>query len=92
MPEILREHWKFLLYAYIAITVVGGMPSPQPTGPTSSWLYKWAFGSLHAVAAGVPRIVYTLFPQYVKFLPGNGMTAPPTADAAKPQDTGGTKQ
>lgn len=84
MPEIFREHWRALLIAWLVFNGVQTMPSPQDTGPTSTWGYKWAFALLHTIAAGVPRIVYTMLPQFVKFLPFNGQTqAPP--DDKKPQ-------
>jgi hypothetical protein len=84
MQELLHEHWRFLIGAYIAINIVGGMPSPGNSGPTSSWGYKWAFASLHTIAAGIPRIIYTMLPQFAKFLPGNGN---PTADSGAPTST-----
>lgn len=86
MPEILREHWKILLMGWFIANGIQTMPSPAETGPTSSALYKWAFAFLHTAAAGVPRIVYTLLPQFVKFLPFNGQTQPPPPDEKKPQN------
>lgn len=87
MPEILREHWRALLAAYIIANFIQTMPSPAEKGATSSTLYKWVFAFLHALAAGVPRIVYTMLPQFVKFLPFNGSTqlSAAPADDKKPQ-------
>lgn len=86
MPEILREHWKALLIAWFLMNGIQTMPSPADKGPTSSAFYKWLFAFLHTSAAAVPRVIYTIFPQFVKFLPFNGATQPPTQDASqKPQ-------
>jgi hypothetical protein len=84
MPEIIREHWKILLLGYVLATFIQTMPSPADKGPTSSWLYKWVFSFLHVGAAGIPRIIYTIFPQFVKFLPFNGQTQP-QADPPTPK-------
>lgn len=78
MPEILREHWRAILLAWFVMNGIQTMPSPTDKGPTSSALYKWLFGFLHISAAAVPRIIYTLFPQLVKYLPFNGQTQPPS--------------
>ena len=61
---------------YLGANVVQTMPSPAETGPTSSWWYKWVFALLHTVGAGLPRVIYTVFPPWVKFLPFNGATQP----------------
>lgn len=85
MPEILREHWRALLAAWFVFNAIQTMPSPTEKGPTSTVLYKWVFGLLHATAAAGPRVIYTLFPQLVKFLPFNGATqAPPPAPPVDP--------
>lgn len=80
MPEILREHWRILLIGYVAANLVQTMPSPAETGWTSSPVYKWTFALLHALAAGIPRIVFTMFPQFAKFMPGNGVNTPPEGE------------
>jgi hypothetical protein len=85
MPEIVREHWRILLIGWFVANAVQTMPSPAENGPTSSPLYKWVFAFLHAIAAGVPRIIYTMLPQLVKFLPFNGQTQPPPDDPQKPR-------
>jgi len=89
MPEIVREHWRALALLYLFVTAVGTMPSPSDSGPTSTPAYKWLFGFLHSIAAGVPRIIYTLLPQLIKFLPFNGQTQPgpavmPSQEEKKP--------
>ncbi len=84
MQELLREHWRFLVAAYVTIAVVSGMPSPGNSGPTSTWAYKWAFTSLHAILGLIPRIICTMFPQFAGFLPGNGNL---TADSGAPTPT-----
>lgn len=90
MPEILREHWRALLIAWFVMNGIQTMPSPTDKGQFSSALYKWAFGFLHASAAAVPRVIYTLFPQFVKFLPFNGQTQPPPPADPPAPSPGGT--
>jgi hypothetical protein len=85
MPEIIREHWRILLIAYVASNAIQTMPTPGEKGPTSGPLYKWLFGFLHTSAAAIPRIIYTLFPQFVKYLPFNGQTQAPPVDPNNPQ-------
>jgi hypothetical protein len=74
--ESILSHWKSLIAIWVGINVIMSMPSPAATGPTSHWIYKWAFGALHSIAGGVPRIVATMFPQYSKFIPGTNGGAP----------------
>jgi hypothetical protein len=70
IPEIFREHWLFLLLSWLAFNVISAMPSPAPTGASSSWGYKWAFAIAQTIKGSVPRIVATLFPAAANYLPG----------------------
>lgn len=64
------RHWKLLLAAYCAVTAINTMPTPNGSGPTGTWWYKWLFGMTHAAIAGLPRIIVSFFPALARFLPG----------------------
>jgi len=60
--------------------LVSTMPTPRPN---SNQFYEWAFGLLHAIGAGLPRIIATFAPQYAKFVGAGAVLeqkaiAPPT--------------
>lgn len=80
--ENIFSHWRSLIALWLLICAVNGMPSP--TDKSSPW-YKWLFGFTHLATAGVPRVIATLFPQFAKYLPGNGNSTPPAPDSPKPQ-------
>lgn len=70
---MLAHHWKAAVVLWLIICAVNGMPSPNGTGPTSTWWYKWMFGATHLATAGVPRVIATMFPQFSKLLPGSSV-------------------
>jgi hypothetical protein len=72
MLDLLINHWKALAALWFIICAVNYMPTPGSGGWTSNFLYKWAFGTTHAFVGLIPRIIMALWPQYAKFLPGNG--------------------
>lgn len=78
MPEIFREHWKFLLIAWLSFNVISSMPTPAATGGTSTWGYKWAFAVAQTLKGSIPRIAATMFPQAKQIV----QDAQPTADTA----------
>jgi hypothetical protein len=45
---------------YVGITAIGTMPTPSDK---SGGFYRWAFSFLHAIGAGVPRLVSVMAPQ-----------------------------
>jgi hypothetical protein len=47
---------------WFAVQVAAGMPTPNGTGPTSSWWYRWLFNIAHSVT-NLPRLLATTFPQ-----------------------------
>ena len=89
MPELLREHWLFLVCAYGTVAVVTTMPRPGKDGAPSHWLYTWVWTALRTLIGALPRLVAAFFPQYMKFLPGNGAPGP---EAPAAPTNGGTKQ
>lgn len=86
MHELIHEHWRILLAGYVVANMIETMPSPAETGPTSTALYKWIFACLHTLSAGIPRIIFTMFPQFAKFLPGNADAAAVAEDKKADQD------
>ena len=48
-----------LISAYVFVTAVGTMPTPDTS---SGKFYKWAFGFLNGLAAGLPRVAATMAP------------------------------
>jgi hypothetical protein len=72
VPEILSEHWRFLLLSWVGFNIVSTMPSPKQTGFTSTWCYLWAFGIAQAFKGSIPRIIATMFPSLVKSVPFMG--------------------
>lgn len=48
-----------LVSYYLFVTLVGTMPTPDTS---SGKFYRWAFGFLNTIAAGVPRVAATMAP------------------------------
>ena len=46
----------------VAVQIAAGMPTPNGTGPTSTWWYRWAFNVAHSIT-NLPRLLATTFPQ-----------------------------
>lgn len=68
MIQFVQQHLALSLFAlWLFSNVVGAMPSPNGTGATATWWYKWLFGTLHAIGGAVPRMIIQFFPQYAKF-------------------------
>jgi hypothetical protein len=61
--QFVMAHWKILLGLWLGFQAVNAMPSPAQTGPTSNWVYKWLFGTLHNIVANSARTVATLAPE-----------------------------
>ncbi|MGO9590546.1 MAG: hypothetical protein ACLP3K_10945 [Candidatus Acidiferrales bacterium] len=47
---------------WFAVQMAAGMPTPNGSGPTSSWWYRWLFNIAHSVT-NLPRLLSTTFPQ-----------------------------
>lgn len=47
---------------WAAVQVAAGMPTPNGTGPASSWWYRWLFNISHSIT-NLPRLLATTFPQ-----------------------------
>jgi|GEM_PF-2823805 hypothetical protein len=47
---------------WLAVQVAAGMPTPNGSGPTSTWWYRWAFNVAHSIT-NLPRLLATTFPQ-----------------------------
>jgi hypothetical protein len=69
-PEIVNEHWRFLILSWLGFNVLAAMPSPSQSGFTSTWIYKWAFGFCQIIKGSIPRVIATVFPQAAKVIPG----------------------
>ena len=87
--DTILAHWPWIIAAWVLVGLVTGMPSPGKDGPTSSWWYRWLYGSLHLTIGAIPRIIATLFPQYSKLIPGmnggtNGTSKTDTSPASGP--------
>ena len=72
MPEMLSEHWLFLLLSWVGFNILATMPSPQQRGFTSTWFYLWAFAFGQIVKGSIPRIIATMFPSLIKSVPFTG--------------------
>lgn len=78
-------HWHPVTVGVVAMwlfsNLVATMPTPdEKAGP---W-YKWAFGLLHTLGAGLPRLVAALAPQYAKFV-GAGAVLDTKAETPNPE-------
>jgi hypothetical protein len=88
--DTILTHWPWIIAAWFLVGFVTMMPSPEKTGPTSSFWYRWLYGGLHMTIGALPRLIVTLFPQYSKFIPGgsNGTTQAVAASNSAVVDSG----
>jgi len=62
-------HWHPYLAGALAMWLFSNFVATMPTPrANASQFYEWMFGFLHALGAGLPRIIATFAPQYAKFV------------------------
>lgn len=57
----LVKYWKIILMFSFVCNAISAMPSPNGSGATNTWWYKWIFGFLHSWMNMV-RVLVTIFP------------------------------
>jgi hypothetical protein len=67
--DTILSHWRALIVIWFVCCLINTMPSPNGNGVVGSVWYKWLFGFVQALSAGVPRIIATLFPAVANQLP-----------------------
>jgi hypothetical protein len=57
-----RHEIEIVGACWFAVQMAAGMPTPNGSGPTSSWWYRWLFNIAHSIT-NLPRLLSTTFPQ-----------------------------
>ncbi|MFZ0787147.1 MAG: hypothetical protein WAN97_17680 [Candidatus Acidiferrales bacterium] len=57
-----KDEIELMAAWWVAVQVAAGMPTPNGTGPTSRWWYRWLFNVAHSIT-NLPRLLATTFPQ-----------------------------
>ena len=57
-----KHEIEIVATCWFAVQVAAGMPTPNGTGPTSTWCYRWFFNVAHSIT-NLPRLLATTFPQ-----------------------------